>query len=224
MKFWRMHQEMVFMCSVVHPEFFGPLRHYQPRDTVILETLKDVVPSTWSIQKTDIWYHCRPPRVELPHHGWKIHVSVNWPEIRSALERAGRICVENQTAFKVAVDLFVSGLLCSKLWPRPGAGKLITIYPSDESRFIDLIDKVYRAMQGFQGPYVLSDRRYKDSRSVYYRYGGFAQQYALNVYGEKEPVIVFQGENFSDKRTPYFKLPPWVTDPFEMAGVRAHGG
>jgi len=94
--------------------------------------------------------------------------------------------VENQTAFKVAVDLFVGRLLCSKLWPRPGAGKLITIYPSDESRFIDLIDKVY--------------------------------------YGEKEPVIVFQGENFSDKRTPYFKLPPWVTDPFEMAGVRAHGG
>jgi len=44
MKFWRMQQEMVFMYSVVHPEFFCPLRHYQPRDTVILETLKD---SSW---------------------------------------------------------------------------------------------------------------------------------------------------------------------------------
>jgi len=133
-----------------------------------------------------------------------------------------------KTVSKVAVDLFVSRLLCSKLWPRPGAGKLITIYPSDESRFIELIDEVYRATQGFQGPYILSDRRYKDSRSVYYRYGGFAPQYAINVYGEKEPVILFQGENFSDKRTPYFKLPPWVTDPFkkvsaEMAGVMTHG-
>jgi len=100
MKFWRMQQEMVFMHSIVHPEFFVPLRYYQPRDKVILETLKDLVPSTWSLQKTDIWYHCRPPRVELPPHGWKIHVSVHWPDIQSVLEKVGRFCIENQTAFK----------------------------------------------------------------------------------------------------------------------------
>jgi hypothetical protein len=64
------------------------------------------------------------------------------------------------------------------------------------------------------GPYILSDRRYKDSKVVYYRYGGIQRIDVVNARGERVPSLVApDGKLHPDKRLPYFQLPDWVHDP-----------
>ncbi|MFZ1009681.1 MAG: hypothetical protein WAN65_22775, partial [Candidatus Sulfotelmatobacter sp.] len=65
------------------------------------------------------------------------------------------------------------------------------------------------------GSYILSDKRYKDCRCLYYRYGGILQTYRRDFMGVRQPVLTSpQGEQVPDVRNPYFHIPPWVTDPF----------
>ena len=75
----------------------------------------------------------------------------------------------------------------SKRWARQGAGKFITIYPFDEDQFVSVIEQLHQATRQFEGPYILSDRRYKDSKVVFYRYGGMSPFKVLNIKGEKVP-------------------------------------
>ena len=124
-------------------------------------------------------------------------------------------CVELESTFKVVADRHLLDLVNSKNYPRGGAGKFITIYPGDESTFAQLIERLYVKTKDFGGPYILSDKRYKDSQVVFYRYGSFLPQNTLNVDGTKTPVIYSPtGHNIPDERHPYFHLPDWVRDPF----------
>ncbi|MDC6684613.1 hypothetical protein N4Q63_26445, partial [Leclercia adecarboxylata] len=60
-----------------------------------------------------------------------------------------------------------------------------------------------------------SDRRYKDSRCLYYRYGGIIQVSHLDIMGKRIPMLVGpSGEHMPDRRKPYFESPPWAQDPF----------
>ena len=50
-------------------------------------------------------------------------------------------------------------------------GKFITIYPN-EGEFIPLLDELHSALSNQpRGPYILTDKRWKNG-NVYYRYGG----------------------------------------------------
>ena len=102
----------------------------------------------------------------------------------------------------------------SKRWGRGSSGKFITIYPPNSDSFGTLIEELGSETAGFVGPYILSDRRYRDSHVVFYRYGGFRQTQSLNVDGTMTPIIFDpNGDPLPDERLPYFKVPPWVTDP-----------
>lgn len=58
------------------------------------------------------------------------------------------------------------------------------------------------------GCYILSDKRYKDSKCVYYRYGV--------MYPGNKGQYLFDGDGnrFYDKRTPYYNLPSFIQEPF----------
>src|SRR6185312_12674438 len=93
--------------------------------------------------------------------------------------------------------------------------KFITMYPSDLACFKDLLNALYAELHADEGPYILSDKRYKDCRVLYYRYGGLRRVTRTDIKGEKVLVLTTpDGETVPDVRTPYFSLPPWVTDPF----------
>ncbi|MDP9351426.1 MAG: hypothetical protein M3P51_07800, partial [Chloroflexota bacterium] len=78
---------------------------------------------------------------------------------------------------------------------------------------------------GLEGPYILSDRRYKDSRILFYRYGGFKSMQLLQIDGTKQAVIVSpEGEHVPDDRLPYFVLPKWVKVPFDDGPNAANRG
>ena len=133
----------------------------------------------------------------------------------SILKRAAKIALTKEVPFKFALDKNVLATMSSKRWARGGSGKFITMYPSDLSCFKSLLEDLYAELHTEEGPYILSDKRYKDCRVLYYRYGGLRRVTRTDIKGEKVLVLTTpDGETVPDVRTPYFSLPPWVTDPF----------
>ena len=125
----------------------------------------------------------------------------------------------SDVAFKFSLDRSLLSLLNSKNWPRGGSGKFITIYPSDSCRFIDLIEEIDQATAGMPGPYILSDSRYKNSRVVFYRYGGIRPHTTLNARGEKIPVSNGpDGAVIPDQRLAYPVTPAWETPVLPVEG------
>jgi hypothetical protein len=109
-------------------------------------------------------------------------------------------------------------LLNSKLQARGGSGKFITLYPPNESVFAETIEQLYQRTKDtpLEGPYVLSDWRYKDSRILFYRYGGFHPVRQLNSDGTRTLCLVSpSGEYVPDERHPYPSVPEWVQKPFD---------
>src|SRR5205085_916795 len=102
------------------------------------------------------------------------------------------------------------------------SGKFITIYPPGNREFLELIEELHIATTGLVGPYILSDHRYKDSATVFYRYGGMRLYEVLNVNGEKTPMLVApDGTEVPDQRLAYPITPSWVTTLLPMAESQA---
>ena len=99
---------------------------------------------------------------------------------------------------------------------RGASGKFITIYPLNEEEFKELLEILYENLKDEKGPYILSDKRYKDCKVIYYRYGGIKSNYIIDIIGKKIYIIKSpEGNLIEDKRNPFFTLPPWIKDPFE---------
>ena len=118
-------------------------------------------------------------------------------------------------SFKFLLDKKTLAITNSKAWSRGGSGKFITIYPNDTAHFKWLLEELYVLTGDFCGPYILSDKRYKDSKVLYYRYGGLRPNSRMNVSGHHIPILVSpEGKQEPDVRTPYYHLPGWVGELF----------
>lgn len=206
--------------AMVDPEFYDSIDRFQPREDEFLDLVKQIVPSDMIFARVNgVWFGCMAPeerRRRPPLQGWKIHVSSTVSCAKDLLRAVVPVLISNNVEFKFSLDESVLSLMNSKRWARQGAGKFITIYPLDEQEFISLIEQLYQVTRQFEGPYILSDRRYKDSRVVFYRYGGMSPFKVLNVKGEKVPMLLSpSGERIPDIRFPYFRVPEWAKDPFE---------
>lgn len=206
--------------AMVDPEFYDSIDRFQPREDEYLDLVKQMVPSDMMFERINgVWFGCIAPqerRKQPPTQGWKIHVSATASCSRDVLKAVVPVLISNNVEFKFSLDTTVLSLMNSKRWARQGAGKFITIYPLDEDEFVSLIEQLYQATRQFEGPYILSDRRYKDSKVVFYRYGGMSPFKVLNVQGVKVPMLLSpSGERVPDIRLPYFHVPDWARDPFE---------
>ncbi|HSD44971.1 MAG TPA: hypothetical protein VLB87_00060, partial [Pyrinomonadaceae bacterium] len=208
-----------FMYTLMDERFYEPLElRYRPipeYNSVVNDLLR-VSGNGWSSTRDGFWFFVHPGNgYVLPVQGWKIHVSANIKNAPSILERAARIALAHDVAFKFALDKNVLTTMSSKRWARGGSGKFITMYPPGVDRFKSLLEDLYAELHGEEGPYILSDKRYKDCRVLYYRYGGMQRTSLLDVKGEKVLVLISpDGETIPDVRTPYFAPPSWATDPF----------
>ncbi|WP_190022444.1 class III lanthionine synthetase LanKC N-terminal domain-containing protein [Streptomyces hiroshimensis] len=187
--------------------------------------LRERLPDSWRLERGDVWLHALPPDADTNAvavaQGFKIHVSATTACAPQLLELVVPVCVRERVAFKAAGDPALLDLLNSKLQARGSSGKFMTLYPPDEETFRRLLDALYRRTKGraVAGPYILSDRRYRDSRVLFYRYGGFRPLYGLHVDGTRSTYVVSpSGEYVADERMPYYKLPPWAHDPFDGSG------
>lgn len=195
--------------------FYESLDNYSPDLQVFGEPVKRLLPSDWTMVRKGIWFHVHPPDKTLALQGWKIHLSATEQSGRQLLIHVVPLLVAQGVAFKFAVDQRMLSLMTSKGWNRASSGKFITIYPGNDAQFRDLIDELYRATNDFRGPAILSDRPYRDSSVIYYRYGGITPTAVITATGERKLVISApDGQKIPDERQAHFVLPPWVEDPF----------
>ncbi|MGL4611425.1 MAG: class III lanthionine synthetase LanKC [Trueperaceae bacterium] len=161
------------------------------------------------------WVHCISKDSKFISQGWKIHVSATVDNAIEILEYVANTLIPRGTPFKFIADRRGHIITNRKNYSRAGSGKFITIYPENDQDFQEILEELYVELKDKEGPYILSDKRYRDSKVLYYRYGGIQRKTILNYLGEQVHVIYSpDGEVVPDVRKPYFKPPSWVTDPF----------
>jgi serine/threonine protein kinase len=205
------------VSALFHSEWYETIERYQPGDE-LLRIVRALLPPTWRLTRRASWFSVIPPACPLPKQGWKIHVSATPDNCEEILRQTAIFCITQEVAFKFSLDTFCVRLSTSTLWPREACGKFLTIYPLHEHHFCDLIEALYPILRHFSGPYILSDKRYKDAEVLSYRYGGITGISQLSVSGEQKQVLLSpQGELIPDQRTPYWDPPEWASDPFDLA-------
>ncbi|MCX4957394.1 protein kinase domain-containing protein [Streptomyces virginiae] len=211
--------------GLVDARYYEPLSRRTPTPEY-REALERLLPDAWTLHHADVWLQARmvagasrrtsPP----PIQGFKIHVSSAPAHALRLFDLLVPVCVENDVEFKAAADPMILGVINSKTQERGFSGKFMTIYPPDEDVFVELIETLYQRTvdEAVEGPYILSDRRYRDSKVLFYRYGGFRALRRLNIDGTQSMFLISpDGEYVADERLPYVRLPHWVRDPFDEA-------
>jgi hypothetical protein len=222
-----MKAEAVTALVVAHPDYFEPLSK-RNASSEYETSLRQWLPHGWNVLQHDTWLAVARLRTEAtPSQGFKIHVSSIPSQAETAIECVASVCVAADVDFKIAADPFMLTMMNGKRYSRGGSGKFAAIYPRTDEQFKEVIEALYQRTRaaGLVGPYILSDRRYKDSPVVYYRYGGFRTDTQLRIDGTSDYVIRDpDGNPVVDERLPYFKLPAWVSDPFGGTPCVAAGG
>lgn len=197
-------------------EFYEPMSRYSPMRGDFHDPLRKILPDGWSIEHRNLWWDCVGPGAEVPDQGWKIHVSATPANAPAVLVTIARILFGEKVPFKFIVDRLILVMVNGKRWHRGSSGKFITVYPRDTAQCGELLEKLHQATIGYMGPYILSDRRYKDSRIIHYRYGGLLPTKRTDVNGRAVHVIRDEnGAYVDDERNAYFSLPAGMVDPFE---------
>lgn len=212
--------------------FYEPnYAHYIPAEDfiAIVTPLIEDSPFDWVVHRADVWTHIMPDTdssiYKLPNQGWKVHVSATNLNCKEILEAVAKLAISSCIQFKFANDVDTLRLMTSKRWTRGGSGKFITVYPSSDRQFRDFLEAAYELLKDFAGSYILSDRRYRDSRCLYYRYGGMHSVRRLDHLGRRlETLTAPDGRQIVDRRTPYFEMPDWVSDPFPEHAIEEEDG
>jgi tRNA A-37 threonylcarbamoyl transferase component Bud32 len=197
-------------------EWYDGFQSYHPGPDLI-EAIKSELPAAWEHGRKSNWYMVSAPDQTLIRQGWKIHISATPQNAVDLLKIIALLCVQHKVSFKFQADIRLLMMSSGKGWSRQASGKFVTIYPTDEEQFKALIEALYMRLQGFAGPYILTDLRYKDSSCVYYRYGGINGLSQLDITGDKKHYLEApNGQLVPDLRTPYWNPPYWVTTPFDQ--------
>ncbi|MBP0449122.1 class III lanthionine synthetase LanKC [Kitasatospora sp. RG8] len=192
--------------------FFDPLDvYYEPRPDHFLATLDERHRARF-VRSGIWWSHRHNP--DLPAQGWKIHVSASRHNVREVAASVVAYLTGKQIDFKIALDLNIFEMLNSKGMTRGSGGKLVTVYPRDDDEFRSCLADLARLLDGSEGAYVLSDLRYRDSKSLYFRYGQFLATHTLDILGRRLPRIAGPDGEVADDRRPGFAQPSWQPWPF----------
>ncbi|MFF8711484.1 class III lanthionine synthetase LanKC [Streptomyces sp. NPDC015184] len=203
------------LFSVADPDHFEPPERWYPQDDVDFAA---TVPERdgWSRKLKGPWCHLRPTGGTLPEQGWKIHVSARPENAAAVLAAVSAHCLEHGLAFKFLARRAVFQAYNLKFAPRTASGKFIAIYPSDEE-VLPALDALHELLTGQDGPYVLSDRRWRDGSPVYLRYGAFTTRYTYTPDGRR--VLAMHGPDgrlVHDPRSVPFRPPSWISPPDEI--------
>lgn len=202
-----------FLYSWNDTLFFDALDvYYQPRTDHFLAPFDDEVRARF--RRSGIWWsHRHNPA--LPAQGWKIHVSAGLSDVHEVARESIRYLTGRNADFKVALDLNIYEMLCSKGMARTSGGKLVTVYPRDDEEFRAVLSDLADLLDGAEGAYVLSDVRYRGCKALYFRYGQFLDTHRVDVLGRRIPQIEGPDGPVADDRAPGKALPWWQPWPFD---------
>lgn len=188
-------------------EYYGKTKVREKGNTYELNE----IPDTYAVisDSESVWKHFHVKGLILPEQGWKIHVTSSLEDSQSVLDKVARLCIDRKIEFKHLKDRDSFIKLNSKNANRASSGKFMTIYPMNNEVFVELLELISLAIQGFEkGPYILSDKRWKNS-NVFYRYGGFSR--IINEHGE-HCIRDEEGNLIKDQRNPFYQVPNFVKD------------
>lgn len=211
--------------TIADPLYFERVEHRLPADD-LLDLLRTRLGSG-VVDVSGIWARCLPrPMAQLPAHGWKLHVSARPAEVAEVVSAVIDEYAQGPFNWKCVRDSNVATAQLARWWPRGGAGKAVTVYPTSPGDALALAERLARRLARFDGPYILTDRRYRDSRVVHYRYGSFRNGGRLDPDGRRSTVVTGpDGVPWDDAREPRFALPPWpVENPFPPVDAVAGDG
>lgn len=195
--------------------FFEPLEARPVAEEDFIALVRSQAGAGWSLKRRGVWVHCMPDGARLALQGWKIHLSSVPRDARALLEAVSGFLISRGVPFKFLADAATLRLTGSKSWSRGASGKFVTVYPADEEGFKALLPRLDALTRAFRGPYILSDRRYGDSRVLFYRYGGIRLNTRLRPDGSRAPVLLApDGGEVPDVRNPFYRVPSWASDPF----------
>lgn len=206
----------LFCFCLLHSRFYEGLERYIPSETAYRDVVASYLAEGWVIRSERLWYAALPPDVLLPQQGFKIHLSATTATAMNLLRKVTPILVGAKTAFKFVADPTMLDYQNSKNYPRAQSGKFVTVYPRDEEQCKTLLALLHAVTEDLKGPHILSDRPFRGSKVVFYRYGSFVQRSELTLYGDSLPVILHpDGHWVPDVREPSFQLPAGMADPFQ---------
>lgn len=151
----------------------------------------------------------------IPDSGRKIHVSCTAKNYNSILDVVSRFCIENRISFKVIKDINIYYKNGHKNGDRSSYGKFITIYPQNEKDFIKHIENLYLKLNNYEGPFILSDLRYKNCKCLYYRYGSNVINKTYDNKGNIYRLIDYRGKKYLDQPRAYFYIPEFIDNPIK---------
>lgn len=149
---------------------------------------------------------------ELPYFGYKIHISATFSNYLDILKIVQPYLNANNISYKVIdqkEDVFYNFSVQEDMFE---SGKYITIYPQNQQHFLQILDELYSLIPlNMEGIYIMSDRAYKNSNNIFYRYGTI--KYDLKQTENGTPVILGpNNDKFYDQPRNYFQLPSWISD------------
>lgn len=197
-------------------QFYVPL--YQTADTGDLLFPTAGLPAGWSSAADGFWHRFSPSTPLGATEGWKVHVAATPPRLQTVLDVVAEACTQAQVPFKCLGSSQYFLLFHHKHASRVQSGKFCTAYPRDADAARALMERLVHELADEVGPYVLTDRRYRDGKVVSYRYGAFVDRpETLSDGSVRHLVRDGSGRDVEDRRDPYFSLPEGITDPFAPA-------
>lgn len=216
-----MHSSPFLLYSFLSNEFYENIDRYDPSDEY-RDIVQSEFPDGWVCQPKGFWTSATPPDWEGIAHGWKIHLSSTVENAKETLRIAASILVKHGIAFKFCSDEHMLWMSLGKAWPRSQTGKFVTLYPRDEDECRYLLESLCAATSHLVGPHILTDRAYRGSRVVHYRYGAHASFSRTDPYGHHSSGFhLTDGSWQADVRGPTFTLPAGIADPFNNTGSPA---
>lgn len=170
-------------------------------------------------RRTDeIWVHRVDPRMPGVAHGWKLHVSARPATLEEVVSRVLPVLDEYVCHVKYARTPEILRALNSGFRSPGAVGKALTVYPAPGT-VVEIASILVEALNGIDGPRVLSDMRVSPCAPVYYRYGPFEATYRTGSGGRLESVMIGpDGQGFDGLATGHYRCPPWAVDPFQPDG------
>lgn len=149
---------------------------------------------------------------ELPAFGFKIHISGTIENYHSIYELVIPYLIAKNISFKYLKSKENIIYNLSEEETPAESGKLITIYPKNREHCKQLLEELYVLIPPEnRGVYILSDRNYRDSNVIFYRYGCI--KLVDNELVDGLPTLKGpDGEYWQDFQKTYFDLPSWVDD------------
>ncbi|MEV6482879.1 class III lanthionine synthetase LanKC [Streptomyces sp. NPDC051576] len=181
-------------------------------------TARREVPAGWTSARIGDWLTLTPldddgDPLPGPPQGWKIHASATRANADKIAALVWEYCVPRRIPFKFVPGPHLLHLRNTKYAGRDTSGKFVTVYPSDEEQLHQILRELGKLLEGFEGPYILTDLRWYDG-PLYVRYGAFARSFVVDERGSLVPAVRDgEGRLVPDRRAPSFQVPEWVTLP-----------